>query len=721
MFNWPDNDSIQTTNAKTTGRNDPCPCGSGKKYKQCCGQLGGGQPAKSRATDEEIANAMQAAINHLQAGQPAHAKAIFQQVLQAVPDHPDALHLTGLIAFREGKSDVAIELINHALRIKPNYAAACVSLGIALQSQGRLDEAIESFRRALRLEPNHAEVHGNLGDALKNQGKLDEAVESYRQALAIDSALPEVHHNLGNVFVTQRKLEEAIASFREAIRLKPDYAEAFYSCGNALYELGRQDEAIASYRQALALEPDHADARWAIAISQIPPVLPLNADMQRVRMNFLTEIDALDKWYTPSRISEGPIGIRHKPPFYLAYQEADNKPLLSRYGALCGRLMKHWQKLQGYSCGAVSTEGRIRIGIVSNNIFDHSVWTALIKGWVLHLDRSKFELHIFYLGTKHDSETALAQSMATAFVQGKPSLPQWIEAILAHRIEVLIYPEIGMDMKTVTLANLRLAPVQMATWGHPETTGLPAMDYYISATGLEPENAENYYTEKLIELPHLGCCYQQSVVAAANPDLRQLGIRTEEPLLLCPGSPFKYSPQHDWVLVEIARRLGRCQMIFFTLESQNGLSGRFRERMTQVFKEAGLNFESYGTFVPWLARPEFYGLLKRSDVFLDTIGFSGFNTAMQAIECGLPIVTREGRFMRGRLASGILKRMNLPELVAADEEEYISLAVKLVRDKEYRGTISMRIEESRHMLFDDLLPIRAFEDFLVGNCRPVTS
>ena len=109
--------------------------------------------------------------------------------------------------------------------------------------------------------------------------------------------------------------------------------------------------------------------------------------------------------------------------------------------------------------------------------------------------------------------------------------------------------------------------------------------------------------------------------------------------------------------------------------------------------------------------------MKQVDVFLDTIGFSGFNTAMQAIECGLPIVTLDGRYMRGRLGSGILKRMGLTELVAQSEQEYIDLAVKLARDAGYRRHIRDRIAAGRHALFDDPAPIRGLEDFLVKVTR----
>ncbi len=102
---------------------------------------------------------------------------------------------------------------------------------------------------------------------------------------------------------------------------------------------------------------------------------------------------------------------------------------------------------------------------------------------------------------------------------------------------------------------------------------------------------------------------------------------------------------------------------------------------------------------------------------LDTIGFSGFNTAMQAVESALPIVTIEGRFMRGRLASGILRRMGLHELVAPSTEEYATIAARLARDGEYRKSVRRRIEAARHVLFDDDAPIRAMEAFL-AEARP---
>jgi predicted O-linked N-acetylglucosamine transferase (SPINDLY family) len=122
----------------------------------------------------------------------------------------------------------------------------------------------------------------------------------------------------------------------------------------------------------------------------------------------------------------------------------------------------------------------------------------------------------------------------------------------------------------------------------------------------------------------------------------------------------------------------------------------------------------YLVLIPWLAPPVFFGLMKRATLYLDTIGFSGFNTAMQAVGCGLPIVTREGKFMRGRFASGILKRIGLPDLIAGSEAAYVEVAVRLAKDHQFRSTVRERMALSRHLLYHDIEVIRAAENFLAA-------
>jgi predicted O-linked N-acetylglucosamine transferase (SPINDLY family) len=286
-----------------------------------------------------------------------------------------------------------------------------------------------------------------------------------------------------------------------------------------------------------------------------------------------------------------------------------------------------------------------------------------------------------------------------------------VEAILRQRPDVLIYPEIGMDPTALRLASMRLAPVQACSWGHPETSGLPTMDYYLSAEDFEPAGSQAHYSENLVALPHLGCYFEPRITDEPPPQLKDLGLDDSAPLLICPGVPFKYAPQQDWIFAEIARRLGDCRLVFFT-HRLRALSDRFRARLHGAFRDRGLQPERFVSFVPWLSKGGFIGLMSQAQLYLDTIGFSGFNTALQAVQADLPVVARDGRFMRGRLASGILKRMRMPELVAATDEEYVALVERIVRTPRLRADLASRMARARQALFADLAPIRGLEQAL---------
>jgi predicted O-linked N-acetylglucosamine transferase (SPINDLY family) len=687
------------------------------------------------------------ALGHHNAGRLSEAEAVYQEMLATNPADIDALHFSGVAAHQRRDHERAAQLISQALSLNPANAPAQNNLGIALAAQGKRDEAMACFRKALALAPDYFDALFNLGNTLSDRGDFDEAGACYRKAVALRPGSPEAHfrlanaykdrgmrneavasykdalalrpnsfeiyNNLGNVLHAQGRLDEAIACMQEALALKPDFADAHFNLGNMFRDRDRPEEASRCYRQVLSLDPEHAEAHWVLAMCQIPAVHESEADVAQRRAAFASELTALDRWFDGKRIAAGAETVGALQPFRLAYQEENNRDLLQRYGSLCARIMANWQSRKGFEPPkGPDRAGTLRVGIVSGHFRQHSVWDAIVKGGLQRLDRQRFSLHAFYLGDHVDEETRLAQSLAARFEQGKADLEQWVEAIVGAQPDVLIYPEVGMDALTVKLASMRLAPVQVASWGHPETTGLPTMDYYLSAEDLEPPGAQANYTERLVTLPHLGCFYQPAQISVADPELGDVALDPELPLLLCPGIPLKYLPQHDWIFPEIARRLGRCRFVFFAHWAR-GLSEKLRLRLAAAFGREGLDFDQFAVFIPWQPKPAFYQLMKRADVFLDTIGFSGFNTALQAVECGLPIVTREGRFLRGRLASGILRRMGLPELVAQSQEAYVELAVRLARDAEYREHIRGRIVASRHVLFEDMAPIRALEDFLL--------
>jgi Flp pilus assembly protein TadD/SAM-dependent methyltransferase len=205
---------------KRPARNDPCPCGSGRKYKQCCGAL-----TPSLARDD--------AVEHWSLG--------------------NALR-------HEGRLQEAVACYRRALSARPAYPEAHDSLGTVFRAMGRLDDAIASYGRALALSPDSPHTHYNLGNALKERGKLREAVGCYRTAVALKPDMAEAANNLGIAYQALGQTSDAIAAYREAVTMHPTYAEAFYNLGTALRESDRTDEAIAAYRTALSLRPELAEA-----------------------------------------------------------------------------------------------------------------------------------------------------------------------------------------------------------------------------------------------------------------------------------------------------------------------------------------------------------------------------------------------------------------------------------------------------------------------------
>ena len=684
------------------------------------------------------------------AGRPEQALATLRRAAELDPASAVVQYNLGGTLRGLGHNDEALAALQQATLLKPDFADAHASLGSAQRAAGNLDEALASCQRALALNPASGPFQLGVGNLLREKGFLDEAAAAYRAALERDPRLVEACNNLGNVLRHQgktaaalecyeqalrqrpdfaeallnaaqllresRRLADAVAAYRILLEARPDMAEAHFDLGNALKGMGDSQGALASYRRALELDPEYAEARWALAMSQLPMVAESEAELAASRSAFAAELDSLERWCRERGAGRAARAVGTQQPFYLAYQEADHREPIARYGALCAELMGVWQEAAGLPQPAPITRAETRIGIVSGHLCDHSVWHAIIKGWLQHLDRSRYDVRLFHLGTTNDAETAFAKTHATHYAFGRSDFADWARLILSHQLDVLIYPEIGIDPATAKLASLRLARVQATSWGHPHTSGLPTIDYYLSADALEAPGAEAHYAEKLVRLPGFGSPYTPSAVAPAAIDLGALGLRADAPLLLCPGTPFKYTPRHDAVFVEIARRLGECQFVFFIPQPPE-LMQRLRGRLARAFAGAGLDLEAHARFLPWQNRAAFYGLMQEADVYLDTIGFSGYNTAMQAIENALPVVAYEGRFLRGRLTSGILRRIGLDDQVAGTEADYVQAVVKLARDAVHWGEVRERMIAARAGLYDDAAPVRALERFFEDALR----
>jgi predicted O-linked N-acetylglucosamine transferase (SPINDLY family) len=690
------------------------------------------------------ATLLSAGISLHHEGRPQEALARFDQALALSPS-VEAHDCRGNVLYALGRHGDALQAYDRALAIDSRNPGSHYNRANALRALDRFDEAIAGYRKALALRPGDVEVLNNLGDVLLRLGRCGEAMEAFDAALAIAPDHAAALNNQGSAWQARGRHEDALRSFERALKLVPDFAEALNNrgisldalgrCddaiasydgalavrpgfaeahlnrGNCLQEMNRQADAIASYRRALAAKPTLAKARLGLCMAQLRILYDSEAEIAERREAYRRELTGLiDEVGRTGDYAELAPGVGGNQPFLLAYQGQSDRDLQGLYGSFVCRVMAARYPAAALPLPPVAGEP-VRVGIVSGFFREHSNWKIPIKGWLGQLDRGRFRLFGYHTGARRDAETEAAAGLCHRFVEGPRTVDGWREAILADAPHVLIYPEIGMDPVAVQLAAQRLAPSQCNSWGHPDTSGFPTLDYYLSGDLMEPRDGEQHYSERLVRLPNLSI-YYEPVEAPPALDRALLGLRAGATVFWCGQSLFKYLPQYDQVFARIARGAGDCQFAFIGYAKGNDVTAQFRRRLERAFAAAGLRADDHCIFLGRLDQRRFAAAIGACDIVLDSIGWSGCNSTLEGLPYGLPVVTLRGALMRGRHSTAILDMMGVGETVAATVVDYVSIAVRLAGDLGWRRAISERMAASAVRVYRDRACIAALETFL---------
>jgi predicted O-linked N-acetylglucosamine transferase (SPINDLY family) len=570
---------------------------------------------------------------------------------------------------------------------------------------------VASADAALTLKPDHAEALNNRGSALHRLGRTEEALSSYAQALAIRPDLAEAANNLGLALDAIGRSEDALDSYEKALAIRPDYVDALMNRGNCLLAMNRYEEAQDSYRKASSLDPQNAKACFAICTAQLPVLYTSDEEIDRQRALFeqhLIELcDDFERGAVPNLVD----GFGCHPPYYLAHQGRNDRRLQTIYGSLGCRLVS-----QRYPSAPMpkppAPDEPVRVGIVCGFFWRHSVWKIPLKGWMTELDRRRFRLFGYHTWPNTDSETKIAKERCERFVQGPLSIEQWRQAILADAPHILIYPEIGMDVDAMVLAAQRLAPVQCTSWGHPQTTGYPTVDFFLSSDLMEPSDADDHYSETLIRLPNLSYYYEPFDDTVPRLRREDIGLRPDAIVFWCGRSLYTYLPEFDQVFARIAKTVPNSQFAFIEYQKGTYVTGQFRERLDQAFTKLGLQYKEHCLFLRRLSQPEFSAAASLCDIVLDSIGWSGANSTMESLPHSLPVVTMPATMMRGRHAPAILTMIGVTETIAATLDEYVHIAVRLALEQDWRMTICQKMRANSHRAYRDRECIVALEEFM---------
>ena len=688
----------------------------------------------------------------LLSGRPAAATALASAVLATAGTAPEARRMA-LVLRAQAHEELrdfhrAIDDLRAALALGAPDARIRNRLGILLADVGDLAGGMDAFAAAVAIDPTHGRAWTNLGNALHSAGRITEALTALQRAVAVAPDNLVAWCNLG---VVQRELGDptlAITSFGRALALAPDHRPALIALAGTLRTLGRVDEAVIHYKRAVQL--DSADqgallalagtlaerddvglARGAYRMLQtkrpnslraaigealtLPMVHEGVAEIAASRAAFAAGLAGLERDVEALVRGRGFADVIDDlcwTNFLLAYHGEDDRELQARYASFVGRAIAlvapEWRAARPRP----APRSRVRIGFASSFIVDGTMG-RYFRSWIAELDRARFEIRVYHLRRE---ATPLLQELARSvdsirqFPAGAATPSRMAPVIRDDDLDVLIYPELGMDATSFALAALRLAPLQCAAWGHPVTTGHATIDMFFSCAAMEVPGAQAHYTERLVLLPGIGTDYARPAVPADTARAR-FGLPEGDPLFLCPQSLFKIHPDNDALFARALAASPGARMVVF--EGRHPvLTAKYRARLGRAFAAHDLRLDDRLLVLPQCSHEDYLRINALCDAMLDTVRWSGGNTALDALAAGLPIVTLPGSFMRGRQSAGMLALEGVDELVARDADDYVRIAARLAADRDWRTQLKSRIHAGHARVFDDPAPVHALGDVL---------
>ena len=652
---------------------------------------------------------LQNGLAHQQAGRLQEAKTVYQSILKAQPQHPDALHLLGLIAHKSGEYDVAVDLIEKAIKINPTVSEFYNNCGGAYRALRKNDIAITCYEQALAIKPDSAEAHYNLGNALSEKGKMDEAIDHYETSLALQPDDAEVHNNLGIILQELDRREDAIAHYEQALALKPNHIEAHINVGNAFQELGQFEEAIAHYEHALAIQPDDAEVhnnlgstflgldRVEDAITHYEHALAIQPEDTMAHNNLgivfskLGLVEVAIASYERALIFQPDYAEAHSNQLFIQNYQIDI------HATTLFRAHQRWAQQHAMLLSHNNTthlnkpepERRLRIAYLSPDFRQHSVAYFIESIFSAH-DHQAYEIFAYHSSIRYDS---MSERLQAATDHWRPVIElndeKLAELIREDSIDILVDLAGHTAHNRMRVLAMKPAPIQISYLGYPNTSGLATMDYRLTDKWADPPGqTEAYHTEELLRLPHGFLCYQPQ---PGSPDVEELPVVTAGHITFGSFNAYpKINTEVIQVWCRILRALPDARLLMKTrLFRDDGVCKQTR----LLFQEQGVSSERLElvSYIP--SYNEHLNLYNRVDIALDTFPYNGTTTSCEALWMGVPVVTLAGESHRSRVGVSILNSIGLDELITDNTDAYVTKVLALAGDVEALAKLSATIRD----------------------------
>ena len=610
-------------------------------------------------------------LNFYQVGNYKTAEKEIIPLIEKSPDSLSLLNLFGGILVAQKKYERAVECLKKAIKINPNVSESYYNLGFIFGELKKYDESVKNYNLAIKIKPNYIKAFNNLGTIFKIQNRFQESINMFTKIIGIDINFEDAYKNLALIYCDIGKMNEAQKCFEKLLKLKPN---------NDIYKINNY----------LLLKPIYKSLK----------------EIDFYRENFNNNLNQLKKIKYKTEQPGSEIEINF---FYLAYHNKNNLELMKKLSKIFREIIPSIN----YTSNNISKDKgkkRIKIAFISEYFTDHTI-SKLFKGFIKNINRNKFEVIIFR--TINDDKSIIKKEVEESVektINLKDKISEQQKQIENENLDIIFYPDIGMSGKTYFLSHSRIAPVQIMSWGHPETTGISTIDYFLSSKLFEPDN-EKKYSETLIRLSQFPLYYEPPKNIKLEKKRKDFNLPDKANLYGCPQSLFKIHPDFDEILKEI---LLNDPNGYLVLIGGGGKEKFWSNILNTRWAKISPTFKERTIFLNRMNLSDFVSLCDCVDVLLDPIYFGGGNSFLESMIVGTPTITMPGEYLKSNITAGAYKQMRIlnPPIVK-NSQEYVNLAISLANDKKKNQILREEFKNNANKyLFNNKKVLNEFEKFL---------
>ncbi|EIG56205.1 tetratricopeptide repeat protein [Bradyrhizobium sp. WSM1253] len=676
-------------------------------------------------------------------GRYAETEALCRDILKALPDHVDAMHLLGMCAHDGRRLEEAQQLLERVIALDPRLHDAHNNLATVHFDLGHHEEARRCQERAIALKPNFAVALTNLGNTLMHLGQYEQALELHERAIKIKPDYADAFCNRGMVEIVLGQVMRAKESFDRALLFQPRHAEAIVGSGMVAMELRHHDEAAAKFAMALAikpgsprilaqrgrlsyelqrLEPALADFEAALAISpklelalrgkaQTCIVMGKTAQAMAAATVLIEQNPRSERGLALMGFSYSNQGDMDAAIEYLDralairpdYGDAiRGKIFLEDYRAEADFVVqqavrKSWwdqigskQPRRELPKRPLDPEKRIVVGYVAAEFRQHSAGLSLLPV-LRHHDHTRFEIICYYTWPGADEYTARFKELADVWVEAwQLSDDELADRIQADNVDILI------DVSGHTTGNRlqcfarKPAPIQATGFGHATGTGMPIMDYVLADPVFIPPSVRHLFPEKIHDLP---CLITIEPISDQQPSELPM-LRNGYVTFGVFNRIYKISDEAIRLWSRLMRELPGSKIVL-----KHGLldDPLLRDSLIARFLAQGVIEENI-TCLGTTSRDDHLAAFAQVDISLDTFPQNGGISTWESLYKGVPVVAKLGIGASSRAGASIVAAVGLGDWVAEDDEGYIEIARKFASQPDYlaklRAELPARIAAS---------------------------